>query len=82
MTQPDMLDLLERITLHHKTTSMPLAIENYGSQNAMAVAGRQLWGTDIPAPIADLHRLNDNPLEAIGQERKKPDHSWRTFPAR
>jgi hypothetical protein len=55
------LDLIERMYRHHTTTSLPLAIERYGSRGYAAEEGGKLWLDEVPAMIKALQAGQDLP---------------------
>lgn len=48
------LEALEAANKHHNTTSLPLAIKNYGSREACAKAGFETWLTLVPYAIETI----------------------------
>lgn len=63
-------ELLKRAYKHHCTTSLPLAIENYGSREAAYKEGEQLWLRDIPTFFkfsSALHKKTGNVYEVLGE---------------
>lgn len=57
-----LVDALEGAQKHHSTTSLPLAIQNFGSPEACGQFGTELWRKRIPAVItAGRTRLEGKP---------------------
>lgn len=46
-----LVEALEGVQKHHSTTSLPLAIENFGSREACGQFGIKLWREHVPAAI-------------------------------
>lgn len=57
-----LVEALEGAQKHHSTTSLPLAIQNFGSREACGQFGTELWRKRVPAVItAGRARLEGNP---------------------
>jgi len=65
------LNALVEAIRHHKVTSMPLAIREYGSLAAAATAGTLVWNTLVPDAILLLNKeLKEEMPYPVRKERK------------
>jgi len=55
------VEALERALKHHGTTSLPLAVQNYGSPAAVAEEGRKVWRKLVPDAISQARSLLEPP---------------------
>lgn len=64
------IGVLAGATRHHMTTSLPQAIENYGSIAGCRIVGEELWFKRVPEVMLELS-------EALAEPQQEPSVAWR-----